>query len=137
LEPQSGAMMINPFANLWLFLGHFARISKGGSKNGCDMVFFGPFHRTSIDYSRMVMPSRGATFCHTLYHIVTCPVCKQKLRPKLRYIAFSAGSTVVCEMVCFGPFQIQITWEIYSIETDLVLERVNAFEPRYCNIYRN
>jgi hypothetical protein len=28
-------------------------------------------------------------------------------------------------MVCFGPFQIQITWEMYSIETDSVHERVN------------
>jgi hypothetical protein len=72
----------------------------------------------------MVMPSRCATFCHTLYHIVTYPVCKQKLRLKLRYIDFSAGSTVVCEMVRFGPFQIQITWEMYSIETDSVRERV-------------
>jgi hypothetical protein len=55
-------------------------------------------------------PLEVLLFWHTLYHIVTCPVCKQKLRRKLRYIDLSAGSTVVCEMVCFGPFQIQITW---------------------------
>jgi hypothetical protein len=65
---------LNPFANLWSFSGHIARISKGGSKNGCDMVFVGPFHRTSIDYSRMVMPSRGATFLAYFipYSYVSC-----------------------------------------------------------------